>query len=482
MANEKPRPRIKLLSDSEVEEIHERSLHLLETTGIGVDHPGGLEKLEQAGAQVDHEGRRAKLPRELVQDSLNTIPKSFLLAARDPEKDCPVELGGRPYSRNGGGADYTLDLESGKFRPLTVADMHDYIRLMDALEGISFIAPVFGHDMPTVGRDVLMLREMFSHTDKHIHLRTFSRESFQYMLDMAAIVAGGKETLRERPLVSLLEAPVSPLKFLDISVDAYDLCGEYGIPVDICVMPISGGTGPNTLAGNVLLFNTEFLGGAVIHQAYHPGAPLQYAPRPMVMDMSTGIGLVGTIETGIMSAAGAQMADFYQVPVSLHGPWTDSMLHDGQSTFERTYLTLMAALGGANVLVGAGMLQQSLAISHEQLVIDDEVNRTVFRVMEGLDVDEGLLGEEAIARVGPGGNFLADEHTIEYLRGYLYQPKLLYRRSREDWVEGGEKTFEQRAKDRARAILAEHEPTPLPPSIAEDVDALVEEALETLKD
>ena len=359
-------------------------------------------------------------------------------------------------------------------------DMQELVRLMDALDGISFVAPVFGHDMPTVGRDVLMLRELFRNTSKHVHLRTFTRQSFEFMCEMAAIVAGGKEALKKRPVVSLLEAPVSPLKFLDISVDAYDLCGEYGIPVDICVMPIAGGTGPNTMAGNVLLFNTEFLAGVVIHQSMHPGAPLQYAPRPMVMEMRVGVGLVGTIETGMMSAAGAQMASYYQVPVSLHGPWTDSMLHDGQSTFERTYLNLMAALGGANVLVGSGMIQQSLVISHEQLVIDDEVNRTVFYVMEGLDVDEGLLGEEAIDRVGPGGNYLADEHTIQYLRGYQYQPALLYRQSREQWVENGSQTFVERARERAQAIRAEHKPLPLPAGIAQDLDTLVDEAMKSL--
>ena len=104
----------------------------------------------------------------------------------------------------------------------------------------------------------------------------------------------------------------------------------------------------------------------------------------MAMDMRTGFSLAGAIELGMMAVAGAQMAHFYNVPVSLHGPWTDSMLHDGQSTFERTYMTLMAAYAGANVLVGAGMMQQSLVTSHEQLVIDSEINKTVVRRVAGL--------------------------------------------------------------------------------------------------
>ena len=354
----------KMLAETEIEEIHARSLELLETTGLEVDHPKGLKVLAEAGAQVDFEKKRVKISRDLVERSLKTVPPGFRLAAQNPDKDCPLVRGGRPYSRNGGGADFTLDLETGEFRPLMVADMKSYYKLMDALDGISFIAPVFGQDLPVVGRDIMMLYTAFNNTDKHIHMRTFGGETLRHMLEMAAIVAGGKEELKKRPLVSLLEAPVSPLKFLDVSVDALFLCGEYGISLDVCVMPISGGTGPMTMAGNILLFNTEFLGGVVISQIANPGAPLQYAARPMTMDMRTGFSLAGAIENGMMATAGAQLAHFYNVPVSLHGPWTDSMTHDGQSTFERTYLNLMAGLAGANVLVGAGMIQQSLVISH----------------------------------------------------------------------------------------------------------------------
>jgi len=368
---------IKVLSKAEIEEIHEKSLEVLEKTGIEVDHEKGLKILKKAGAKVNFRTKRVRIPKKLVKHCLKTVPEKFTLAARNPEKDCPLVRGGRPYSRNGGGADFTLDLETGQFRPLMLADVRSYFRLMDGLDGISFIAPVFGQDMPVMGRDILMLREAFAHTDKHIHLRAFSGKTLEVMFRMAEIVAGGKEELKKRPVVSLLEAPISPLKFLDVIVDALWLCGEYGIPLDVCVMPGSGSTGPMTMAGNVLLFNTEFLGGVVISQLFHPGAPLQYAPRPMIMDMHTGFSLVGSIEGGIMAAAGAQMAHYYNIPVSLHGPWTDSMLHDGQSTFERTYLTFMAALAGANVLVGAGMIQESLVISHEQLVIDDELHRTV---------------------------------------------------------------------------------------------------------
>lgn len=475
------KPLIQYLSKNQVEMIHEGSLGLLEKTGIEVDHEAGLKVLAEAGAKVDFQEKRVRIPPGLVVRCLETVPDRFTLAARNPERDCPLVPGGTPFSRNGGGADFTIDLHTGKFRPMLYADVSSYFKLMDALDGISFIAPVFGHDMPVVGRDILMLREAFANTDKPIHLRAFSGETLKYMFEMAVIVAGSKEALKERPIVSLLEAPISPLKFLDVTVDALWLCGEYGIPLDVCVMPIAGGTGPMTMAGNVQLLNTEFLAGVVISQLAHPGAPLQYAPRPMAMDMRTGFSLAGSVELGMMAAAGAQMAHFYNVPVSLHGPWTDSMTHDGQSTFERMYMTIMAALAGANVLVGAGMMQQSLVISYEQLIIDDEINRTAFRAVQGFEIDEERLGANVISKVGPGGNFVAEEHTLKYLRGERYVPSLLYRDSREAWEASGSKTFVARAKDRALSILEEHQPNPLPEDISKELDKHVAKVLQLLE-
>ncbi|MBE9475147.1 MAG: trimethylamine methyltransferase family protein [Chloroflexi bacterium] len=475
------KPLIQYLSKNQVEIIHEGSLDLLEKTGVEVDHEAGLKALAEAGAKVDFHDKRARIPPDLVVRCLETVPDRFTLAARNPERDCQLVPGGIPFSRNGGGADFTIDLNTGEFRPMLYDDVRSYFKLMDALDGISFIAPVFGQDMPVVGRDILMLREAFANTDKPIHLRAFSGETLKYMFEMAVIVAGSKEALKKRPIVSLLEAPISPLKFLDVTVDALWLCGEYGIPLDVCVMPIAGGTGPMTMAGNIQLFNTEFLAGVVISQLAHPGAPLQYAPRPMAMDMRTGFSLAGSVELGVMAAAGAQMAHFYNVPVSLHGPWSDSMTHDGQSTFERMYMTIMAALAGANVLVGAGMMQQSLVISHEQLVIDDEVNRTVFSAVKGFEIDEERLGAEVIAKVGPGGNFVAEEHTLKYLRSERYVPSLLYRDSREAWEASGSKTFVERAKERALSILQEHQPNPLPEDISKELDKLVAKALQSLE-
>lgn len=474
------KPWIEVLSLAEIEKIHEKTLDVLQNTGIEVNHVAALEMLQEAGADTDFDSMRARIPADLVTQCLETVPREVLLAARNSDKDCHLKPGGRPYSRNGGGSDYTLDLETDEFRPLLRSDVEDYVRLMDGLDYIDFIAPVYGHDLPIIGRDVLVMRELLFNTNKHIHMRAYSKASLQCILNLTEAIAGSKEQLKERPILSLLEAPISPLKFLDITVDALLLCGEFGIPLEFCVMPISGGTGPMTLSGNVLLFNAEFLGGMVISQLANPAAPIIYSPRPMIMDMGTGIGLTGSIEASLMSAVGGQLAHYYNVPLSLHGPWTDSMLADGQSTFERTYFAFISAFAGANILAGAGMIQQGLTFSHVQLVIDDEIHGTILRTLQGIDVDEERLGADAIDRVGPGGNFMMDDHTLKFLRGERYLPHLLFRQSRDVWEERGSERFMERARDRAISILEEHQPDPLPEDKMKMVETLVEEGLKTL--
>jgi len=474
------RPIIKYLTDAQIEEINEGSLDVLENTGIKVELEAGLKVLDEAGAKVDHQAGRAWIPRGLVARCLETMPREFAYAARNPEKDCFMKPGGRLYSRTAGSPDFIIDIDTDEWRPVLVADVKELYTLMDALDGISIPTSAFAQDWPKFGRDILMLREMFNHTDKHLHLRTDTVETFPHMLEMAAIVAGGKEQLKERPVVSLLEGHVSPLRYIDVMVNALLLCGEYGIPLEICCMPMAGSTGPVTMVGNLQLLNTEFLAGVVISQSAHPGAPLVYAPRPMLMDLRTGFSLAGSIDGEMAAVAGVQMAHFYNVPVSVHGQWSDSVLDDGQSTLEHTYTALMGAFSGANILVGAGSLQETLSISHAQLVIDDEINKICFRALEGFAVDKDRLAVDAIARVGPGSNFLADEHTARFCRGERYTPALFYRGSIEGWEEGGRKMFRDRAKDKARAILEEHKPNPLPEDTAKALDEYVIDAFKSL--
>lgn len=474
---------VRVLSDEGVAKIHEKTLTLLENTGITVMHSGGLAMLADAGAKVDVKSQVAKIPASLVERCLSTAAKEFVMAGRDPAKDLSIKPGGRLYGRNGGGPGHVMDLDSGQVRNATLVDTADYARLVDALQYIDIVAPIYAQDTNPETRDIRVLAKLFTSTTKHINMRLLKLHSLPYVVRMAEIVAGGKENLRQRPLITLLESPIAPLKIPDILVETMVTCGEYGIPVEICSMPIAGATGPITLAGSLLMSNIEMVSAIVFSQLAHPGAPVIFTPRIMVMDMASGHAMTGSIENALLATAGVQLArEAYQLPVNMHGPYTDALLSDAQAGIENTYFTFMPALAGANILTGAGHLEGGLFVSFAQLMIDNELMGIVRRAVEKFEVNEDTLGADAIERSLTSGNLLVDDHTMKFLRkSGRYKPTLLIRQARQNWLDAGAKDMQKRAWEMAKTLLESYEPLPLDEGIARQLDEVVAEAARKLE-
>lgn len=146
-----------------------------------------------------------------------------------------------------------------------------------------------------------------------------------------------------------------------------------------------------------------------------------------------------------------------------------------QAGHEKTLTALMAALAGANMIYGLGMLEMGMTLSYGQIVADNEFAAMIRRILEGIPVNDEDLAVDVIARVGARGNFLIEEHTLKYMRGYQSQPKLIDRNMREFWEAKGSTDMITRANEVARGILESHKPAPLPDGVAQTLRALVEE-------
>jgi trimethylamine--corrinoid protein Co-methyltransferase len=294
---------------------------------------------------------------------------------------------------------------------------------------------------------------------------------------MGAVVAGGKAQLKNRPVISMLESPISPLKFPDVFVEALLRCGEYGIPFEICPAPNLGATGPITLAGALLLTTVENLAATAVSQLANPGAPLIWAPRFLMMDMSTG--LTGLTADGIIvSAAAAQLAiEHYNFICDLYGPVTNSIVAGGESIFEESFCTYVTAFAGRPaVLCGAGVLELGLVASHEEMVITDEILGVLRRILQGVVIDDERLGADAISRVGIGGNYLADEHTVEFLRSERYDSPFVKPKTRDSWIADGSKNFVEKAREKALQIIKTHQPVALDGPLAKGIREIIENA------
>ena len=270
--------------------------------------------------------------------------------------------------------------------------------------------------------------------------------------------------MRERPLVSFITSwMVSPLKFsTDVTTLLIESCRQR-IPIVLSAAPMAGSTAPVTLAGMLAQLNAEQLGGLTLTQLVWPGCPVIIGPIPATADLRSGKYLGGSVELGLCNAAVAQLAHRYQVPIYNSAGMTEAKIPDIQAGIEKTQSVIQVALAGANFIHhAAGMLEDMSTIAYEQFVIDNDLLGMAMRAVRGIEINDETLALEAIDRVGPGGHYLMDKHTLRHMRTEHYFPSSVFdRQGRETWERAGASDAWARAKEIARRILAEHEPEPL---------------------
>ncbi len=453
------------LTEEQVRRIHEASLTVLERTGIRVDNEEVLALFRKGGAWVD--GNRVRIPHAMVEEAVDKVPSQVLLAGRDPAHDLLLE-DKRVYAGTGGSPTQVLDPGAETVRPGTLSDLADLVRLADALEHVDFIViPLYPTDVPKEEVPVNRFYTSLINTTKHVMGGMDSVRGAEQVLEMGMRIAGSLEALQERPFISCITSwMVSPLHLDDRVVDILLYWCRNGLPLVLSSAPMAGSSAPITLAGTLVQLNAEQLSGIVLTQLVRSGTPVLAGYIPGVADMRTGGYLGGAVEFGMMQAAAAQMAQFYGVPIYGSGGMTDSKLPDQQAGYEKMVTLMLAALGGCNYIHHAvGMITNMNSVSLEQAVIDDELVGMVMRVLRGIEVTDETLAVEVIERVGPGGNFLIDHHTIQFMRFEHFFPKVGDRRNRTLWEEEGKLDTRARAAARAKRLLREHQPLGLPPEV-----------------
>jgi len=456
----------RVLSRKDVERIHNASLETLEKTGIEVNSRTAFQIFKEKGARVDSSKRRVKIPRAMVDDAIDKAPSKIVLYGREEKYDLILE-NKRVYMGTGGTALNILDLKSREKRASTLEDVKKIARLVDALENIHFcLLPVYPNDLPREKVDVNRFYAGLSNTTKHVMGGLYTLPGALNVIKMAEEIAGGKEILRKRPIISFIILIISPLKIDDTYGEMLVEIAKREIPLAIPTEPQCGTTAPATLAGNLVLFGAETLAGVTLAQLVNPGTPVLCGYVGTIADMHTMGYTSGAVEMGLLNAAAAQLAQFWQLPFYATGGMSDSKIPDVQSGYERSLNLLPAALAGANFIHdAAGLIEFALTASYEQYVIDNEIIGMVERALRGIEVNEDTLALEVIDKVGPGGNFLAEPHTVAHMRSEFFFPKLSDRSRREKWLAEGGKDARQRAREIAINILATHKPLPIPSHI-----------------
>lgn len=467
---------LNLLTRDQVYDVHTATLTVLEKIGVAVHSDTALKLMDTAGAEVDYKSHVIRIPHSMVEEAIRKKPSSVTLCGRNRDYDVTLQ-GKMVFFGGASNAKHILDLD-GTHRLTKMRDVAEVTRFEDSLKNVHVLMlPAIPEDAPKRNMNRVLYEAMVKNTSKHISSNAENIESMRDQLEMAALVAGGEEELRRRPILSFILCFQSPLKYVREHTEILIECAKSGIPAFIETDPMSGGTSPVTIAGTVVQQNAEVLCGVTIAQMAKPGSTQIYCLAPSILDMRTTEVAPGAPEVAVIRAAIAQLAHHYGIPLAGDGQMTSSKIPDAQAGYEKMATTLMMALAGYNMIwTGTGMLEGCLGLNYEQFLIDNEMYGMIYRILRGAEISNRSLAEavDVIGHVGPlGAHYLTQTHTREYLPTEHWIPQITDRRRWESWINAGGKGVREVAADMAQKILAEHKPEPLPGSVEEALAKIV---------
>jgi trimethylamine--corrinoid protein Co-methyltransferase len=461
---------IEILSESEIKAIHHATIQILEETGVRLTHPKACAMLIDAGCLQNEE--RITIPEHLVQSSLATSPSSFTLRGRGGKS---ITFGdGTLHWHNTGGVPAILDRPGGESRQAMVKDQENATRLLDAIEGIDEIVPLFTpHDVPFEVMNLAMYRYALPHT-----IKPLGGPGLQYPQEVRSIYEMASVIGPPAEILSIPISPISPLFFPDDVTDSIMETARLGISLVILPSPTAGVTAPMTLAGAIALQSAEVLAGIVLAQLINPGLSIMYCGRLSLIEPRSGRSAWGVPMLGLSSAACVQMGHYYNLPVNVYGLATDSNQLDIQNGYERAINAILPALTGADAMSGIGDLGAGTVSSFAQIMADNDIAMSIKHLLSGMQVDERTLAVELTDEMNKtNGTYMAEKHTVQALRsGETYYPALADRRLFDEWLQAGGSGMVENADEKAVQLINEHEVPPLELSQEQELDKIMKAA------
>ncbi len=450
-------------SRQEIERVHEASLEILEKIGLLVRNQKARDYFARGGCSVDASTGLVKLPRRVVESCRQSYPPTYTFTARDPKFDRTIP-GDRPIVVTGSSAPNIIDPVTGEERRATSGDIANIAYLFNELPGFDvFSISTLADDAPAGMFSLSRFYPALKNCLKPVRSNTPAISDLEQVLDLGSTIAGSKEAYYERPFINHHYCPVvSPLTMDVESTESVVYLTEKGLPVYGTVVPNAGMTSPMSLMGTLALGNAEFLALSTLIQLIRPGAPLIYAVLSTVADMRSGNYAPGAIETGILQMAHTEMARYYNVPSGGYIGLTNAHSNDAQSGYETGMNVTAALLAGADLFNMGGLLSSLMAFDFAKMVIDNEISMMLKRIKRGMEFSEENLCLDLIAKVGPGGSYMDEKHTLKNMRTAAVLPKVATREMRGRWEDEGRPDAHARALKEAKRILSKENPAKFP--------------------
>jgi trimethylamine--corrinoid protein Co-methyltransferase len=463
-----------ILSEDEQHRIHKMSLRILEEVGIRFHGERAPHILRAHGLKPDPETKIAKIPPEFVEQALKTAPRSFILGARNPVYNLALPTMNTRYGLDGTAA-FALDFNTGERRYGTSKDIESALRVFQHMDmGVMAWAPTCAADVPASIRAIYEFLSMARNCSKHGQHELHRVQQVPYLEEALIAIMGSEQALRQSNAYSLVYCPVAPLTHDGQMLDAYLELGEVGLPVLSIPMPVNGTTGPASLYSNIALANAEMLSSMVIFQLAHPGRPMIFSSSTATVDFRSGAYLAGVPEMALQTAGLTVMGQFYGFPTSGAGFTSDAKQIGAEAVIEKLITTIPAVMTGADILIGYGEIESDQLLVLEQIVVDNEVAHLCQRLAEGVDCSDEKDLFEDVAKIGPGGHFLATKSTRKAARSSEFlNTQLFDHHSYEAWIELGKPSMYAKARQVVEELLSQPLDDPLP----EEVDARIDQIL-----
>lgn len=469
---------MRVLTDDQIWEIRQAAFEVIEKAGFKCLHDGARRMLKQAGAMV--EGEIVRVPRHIVEQCLLTTPRGWTIYDRNGRRAMEVE-GRKSYYGTSTASPRTQDPVTGEFRDTRLEDIATGARVADALAHIDFVMP-FGSslDIETDAADVYEFPAVVANTTKPVVFIGYTPLGCEYVYEMAAVIAGGMERLRQHPFVIAYPEAIAPLQFPEDVVGRIFVAADRHMPQLPGATVQAGATGPVTMAGMIAQMTAESLIHITIAQLRQPGCPVAMSGNVGILDMSTALVALGAPENSLGLAAQAEVAQSFGLPTWGLAGATDAKALDAQAGLESAFHILAQGLAGLNLIHDVGYMASGMACSCRQLVMGNEIVGMAKRFVQGITVDSETLAREVIEAVGPGGEFISADHTYRHFRRELWAARLLDRQNIESWIDDGRPTMEDRVDAEVRQILADHRPQALDDKAISELQRLQAEGVKAV--
>jgi len=455
-------------TEKELTHIHDASMDLLKTIGVAFNDDEALSIFKKNGFKV--EGQTVFFSEKKVRQAIESAPARFRVAARNPANS--VSIGGDSVALAPGYGAAFIITRDGEQRKATLADYDKFCKLVQTsrtidITGFLMAAP---SDLPAETAHLNMLYSSITLCDKPFMGSPVSRSGAEDCIEMASMVRGGKEKLKETPVTISLITPLSPFQYTAEMTGSIIALARYNQACIFGALLMAGSSGPLSLAGVLVQQNAEILAGVTLTQLVLPGAPVIVGGTSSILDMRTGALSMGAPETARISSATVQMAKFYNLPARSGSANTDAHFPNAQAGFESALNLYVALQNGSNfVLHAAGILGAYNAMSFEKFIIDEQVCSQIFESLKPVTITDESIDLDLIKEVGIGGNYLTHPKTYEQCRTAFYLSDLVNRRGFSEWREDGARHITDRAAEILDERLAKYVKPDIDPQLEKDL-------------